>query len=282
MIGKGIEDRASGFEQVFRWEQRHLHSRRPEGDSLSNATGAEKHSFRRRFPEKWLEDFRVASVCGGVVIFGSAAWIWKGRLIHELGCSDASASALCVCEERLSLLGSPHAFVIPGACADGNGGNDLRVGGTGKIDYAFPLRACKHSSETCGRLGGGGLVVILKVCAVRPCATDPDVGRTQRFSQLAQPRIGKIDGRTILKHGWADADLLIGIVLCFLLFGFGGRRRVVGLPEPAAGDLDHLDVVREIAGVNRAQLWHRRRIECDCGFLLRGNHCCERRCGGKQ
>src|ERR1700733_8380199 len=103
MVGKRIEDRASGFEQILCWKQSHLHSRRSEGDAFSDTAGTEKYSLWRFFAQECREDLCVASECSCVVVRGSATRIWKGRLIHELRRGDAAAGAHCVSEERLRL-----------------------------------------------------------------------------------------------------------------------------------------------------------------------------------
>ena len=134
----------------------HRHSWRSEGNAFSHAARSEEYSLGRFFPQECSKIFAsrpnaVASYPLGAPP-GPETW-----LIHELRCGDPTTGALCVIEEHLRLIGRPNAVIISRAIADGDGGDNLCIGRSSKIDHAFPLSAREYRFESRGASAAAGL-----------------------------------------------------------------------------------------------------------------------------
>ena len=212
-----------------------------------------------------MEALEVAAVGGGVVAGRRPTHDGEVRLVHELGRGDAAADRAGVIDQPRGLLRRPDAGGVARSGAGGERGDDLRVHRPREIDDALPLRARKHALEA-GRRRRGRRLARGKICRVRPRSADADIGRPERGGELAQARIAQVDRRPVLVQVRVHA----GGRVCARRPGVrrellenAVRLGAVRLPEPPAGDLDHLHVIRLVALRDGANARHCRRRQGD-------------------
>ena len=171
------------------------------------------------------------------------------------------------------MLGGPRARSVTRPGADRERGHDLYVRCMREIDHALPLLPGQNSVKSLGRNSKCGIIGVLEICGVRPSSAHSKIRRSKCLSQFAQARVRQIDGRSIFVKGGIHARRLIGggLLICGRL---GVRLAGIWFPESSTRYLNHLDVVRLKALIDRSDACHGRRGNGGLRRLPRNRNTC--------
>ena len=199
------------------------------------------------FAQPGEEEILVTRVIGRGVSFGRAAVAEHVGLVHELGRIDRHAVIPAQREDLFGLARVPgllHAVQARAVC---NRDHELRADRLAEVQHADPLLFGQTVEIAFG--GDAGAVEII-VGFAGPGAGYPHPDRAKIPGKLAQLFIIEVDRRVHL-HRAVRIDRKFGDGGNFL--GAGNLGGGVGLPEGAAGDFGHLDVVGHQPIIDGAQ-----------------------------
>ena len=247
----------------------------PVGVRLSDGAGGEELGAGIFLAHESVEYPEVTPERRRIIAFGGAAHRSHRGLVHILGRGDCSAICLGEGEPTAGLVGPPEPIRPTRACSGRHRGDNGRVYRVREVDRPQPLLAREHAAIALRRVLGRR-VRVGEIKGVGPGAADPHVGWTERLGHRAQPPVGEVERWAILVEVGAHSGGRVA-ALGFTARRSGGLRRrlpnfLVRLPEFAAGHLQHLDIVRLIALVDRGYALHGGRNEWDSHLILRLRH----------
>ena len=220
MVAEHVERLTGGLQCLGGGERRADH----EGLAFGGRTRADEQQLGVDRLHDRLEGGKVTGeVC--CVVVGRHADRERG-LVEHLGGHDRDLVVDAELQQRSGLVGVPVPLGVAGSRAGRERRDDLCADGIGELADASPLICGEHGVEAGRRRTAGGPGSV-EVGGVRPRAAHPDVSGSEALGEVPQAL-----GRHVERR---PGDL--------------AGSCVVGLPELAAGDLDHLDVVRLVAGI---------------------------------
>ncbi len=158
-------------------------------------------------------------------------------------------------------VGLPDCVGVAGTSAHRHGGDNGRLNRARKIDSPLPLLLRQHAAKARGRRRWR-VVPLSKIRRIGPGAAYAQKGRRQCLGQQAQ--IGEIDRGTIfIKIGVHASRHPLFTTRRGAIRAGGFTHGAIGLPEPAAGHLEHFDVEGLIALMHLANALHHRRSKLD-------------------
>ena len=209
-------------------------------------------------PHPGEEQILIPGVVGRGVALGAAAVLHHVGLVHELGRVDGHAILFAEGENLLGLRGVPGFIRSVDAGTVGHRDQQFASHRLDEIQQAQPLGFGQHVLEALGSFALHGAVEVV-VGLAGPCAGDSDPHRAECPRQAADLLPREVNGGIDLHQPGHLPQVLDGRELL-------GARNLGGgvlLPEGAAGDLGHLDVVGHETGVHLPQLLQGGRIQLD-------------------
>ena len=188
---------------------------------------------------------------GGVAL-GAAGNLQHVRLVDELGGIDGLAVFLTQGKNLLGLTGIPRLIGMMQAVTVSHADQQLGADLLAEVQHTQPLLTGQDGVVAIRGLTAGVAVKVV-ISFGGPCAGNAHPCGANLLGQLAQLFIAQVDGIIVLHQG-VFVQHQTGSALFqhkFLLTGnLGGG---VGFPEGAAGDLGHLNIVRDQACIDLAQ-----------------------------